>query len=151
MATRQANSIPVVPEGMKVVLPSGRLLVMPEENDKTVAGIIVSGQKDTQVGTVIQAGPRLPWQEIYPIGCKIRFRTTNSLVFIEQGITFVSVHHEDIGVGIIITNNLITDEDESTDDRHQSGDSKAQANKVQCDDCWTCADGVTTVCTRSCP
>jgi hypothetical protein len=148
MATRQANSIPVVPEGMKVVLPSGRLLVIPEENDKTVAGIIVSGQKDTQVGTVIQAGPRLPWQEIYPIGCKIRFRTTNSLVFIEQGITFVSVHHEDIGVGIIITNNLITDEDESTYNRYQSGNSKAQANKVQCPDCWAVTGGCSGRCSR---
>ena len=119
---------------MKVILPSGRLLVIPEENDKTVAGIIVSGQKDQQIGTVIQAGPLLPWQEEYPIGCKIRFRATNSLVFIEKGITFVSVHHEDIGVGIIFNQN---------DDKNaklypcqsHDRDSENQEKKVQCDYC----------------
>ena len=133
MEVRQASAIPAVPEGMKVVLPAGRLLVIPEEQSKTVGGVVVSGQKDQQIGTVIQVGPRLPWQEDYPIGCKIRFRSTNSLLFTEKEITFVSVHHEDIGVGIVYEKE--TDEKKSSPCQNHDRASNAEEEKVQCPDC----------------
>jgi len=88
-STRMSKETIIIKKGEKFFLNVGSVLILPDELEKAVGGVLTTAPKGARSGRIVMLGPKHPMQARYGVGmtCRFNFAGCSELEF--EGQTYI--------------------------------------------------------------